>query len=187
MLGVFTALCLAMQLSPRLPNVEFTSFFAFVVGFVFGSFLGVWFGGFVMFVNGFLSPWGFAGVNMPFQIAGMALVGLSGGFYRRFLHNEKNTNQEADQPSAKFYEVAVLGAFFTMVYDVITNLGVAFSYIIAGMQPSLAIMTAFAYGTPFSLIHVSSSFAVFAVIFLPLIRALNNVMVVEKSWLKREF
>jgi hypothetical protein len=187
LLGVLTALCLAIQLSPRPPNVEFTSFFAFVVGFVFGSYFGVCFAGFVMLVNGFLSPWGFAGVNIPFQIVGMALVGLSGGFYRRSLRDNKNSSREVDQPSVKFYEVAVLGAFFTMVYDVVTNFGVAFSYMVIGMEPSLAVVTALAYGTPFSILHVISNFAVFALVFLPVIGALNHILVVEKSWLKREF
>ena len=81
LIGVLTALCLAVQLSPRPPNVEFTSLFTFILGFMFGSLMGIFFGSFVMFVNAFFSPWGFAGLNMPFQIVGMAVVGLAGGLY----------------------------------------------------------------------------------------------------------
>jgi hypothetical protein len=138
---------------------------------MFGPLMGILFGSFVMFVNGFFSPWGFAGPNMPFQIAGMALVGLAGGLYRRYLQSYN---------SARFYvEVAVLGAFLTVVYDLITNLGVALFYMIVGMHPTLAVITALAYGTPFSLIHVSSNIFVFGIIFLPLIKSLNHFQMVK--------
>ena len=171
LIGVLTALCLAVQLSPRPPNVEFTSLFTFILGFMFGSLMGIFFGSFVMFVNAFFSPWGFAGLNMPFQIVGMAVVGLAGGLYRRYLQRYN---------SAKFYiEVAVLGAFLTMVYDLITNFGVALFYMIVGMHPTLAVITALAYGTPFSLIHVSSNIFVFGIIFLPLIKSLNHFQMVK--------
>jgi len=171
LISVLTALCLAIQLSPRPPNVEFTSLFTFIMGFFFGSILGILFGGFVMFVNGFFSPWGFAGLNMPFQIVGMALVGLAGGFYRRYLQSYDST---------KFcIEVAVIGAFFTMLYDLITNFGVALSYMLVGMHPTLAVITALAYGTPFSLIHVFSNIAVFGLVFFPMIKALNHVLMVK--------
>ena len=170
-ISVLTALCLAIQLSPRPPNVEFTSLFTFILGFVFGPFMGILFGSFVMFVNGFFSPWGFAGVMMPFQIVGMALVGLAGGLYRKYSQGYK---------SAKIYlEVAVLGAFLTVVYDLITNFGVALYYMIGGIHPALAVITALAYGTPFSLIHVFSNVAVFGIAFFPLIKALNNVVMVK--------
>jgi len=172
LIGVLAALCLAVQLSPRPPNVEFTSLFTFVLGFMFGPFMGIFFGSFVMFVNGFVSPWGFAGVVMPFQIVGMALVGLAGGLYRRYSQNYGS--------SASFYlEVAVLGAFLTIVYDLITNFGTALYYMIGGMHPTLAVMSALAYGTPFSIIHVVSNIAVFGVAFFPVIKALNNVVIVK--------
>ncbi len=171
LISVLTALCLALQLSPRPPNVEFTSLFTFVLGFISGSFMGIFFGSFVMFVNGFISPWGFAGLMMPFQIVGMALVGLAGGLYRKYSQNYIS--------SAKFYlEVAVLGAFLTVVYDLITNFAVALPMMTA-MHPALAVMTALAYGTPFSLVHVISNIAVFGVVFFPVIKALNNVLMVK--------
>ena len=170
-ISVLTALCLAIQLAPRPPNVEFTSLFTFIMGFIFGPFMGIFFGSFVMFVNGFFSPWGFAGLMMPFQIVGMALVGLAGGLYKKYSQNYNS--------SAKFYlEVAVLGAFLTVVYDLITNFGVALSMMV-GMHPALAVITALAYGTPFSIIHVFSNIAVFGIVFFPVIKALNNVLMVK--------
>jgi hypothetical protein len=171
LIGIFTALCLAIQLSPRPPNVEFTSLFTFAVGFMFGSLVGVTFGSFVMFVNGFFSPWGFAGSNMPFQIIGMAIVGLAGGLYRKYLRNYGSTSF--------WIEASIIGAFLTEAYDLITNFGVAVSYMIVGMNPGLAVITALAYGTPFSLIHVVSNIFVFGAIFFPLIKALNRFPMVK--------
>lgn len=172
LISVLTALCLAIQLSPRPPNVEFTSLFTFSIGFVFGSLTGILFGGFVMFVNGFFSPWGFGGFNIPFQMIGMALIGLTGGLYKRYLQSYS---------SAQFHvEIAILGAFLTVLYDLITNFGVALSYILVGMRPDLAMITALAYGTPFSIIHVLSNIAVFGVAFYPIIKAVNCILVVKK-------
>lgn len=42
--GILTALCLAIQLTPRPPNVEFTSFITFTVGVIYGVLDGTLFG-----------------------------------------------------------------------------------------------------------------------------------------------
>jgi len=177
LISVLATLCLVVQLTPRPPNVEFTSLFTFTMGFMFGSLTGVLFGGFIMFVNGFFSPWGLAGLNMPFQMLGMGIVGLAGGLYRRHLWNYN---------SAKFCaKSSVLGAFLTVIYDFITNVGVAMPLILCGMNPTWAIITTVAWGAPFSLIHTYSNIAVFGVAFFPLVKALNHFGG-EKLWLKRE-
>lgn len=171
LMSVLAALCLAIQLAPRPPNVEFTSLFAFTVGFMFGPFLGILFGGFIMFVNGFFSPWGFAGFNMPFQMVGMGLVGLTGGVYRRYMQSYK---------VAEFcVEASILGALLAAVYDFITNLGVAVPVMISGVQPTLAVITVLASGAPFSLIHVVSNIFVFGIVFFPLVKALNHIPMVR--------
>jgi hypothetical protein len=172
LISVLTALCTAIQLTPRPPNVEFTSLFTFAVGFMFGSALGALFGSFIMFVNGFFSPWGFAGFNMPFQMAGMALVGLFGGFCRSYLDGVSS--------SKICVEVAVYGAVLTALYDVITNFGVALS-LMASMHPILAILTAFAYGVPFSVVHVATNVALFGIVFFPLVKSLNYIVSVVKG------
>jgi hypothetical protein len=178
LISILAALCLAIQLSPRPPNVEFTSLLTFTIGFVFGPFLGGFFGGFIMFVNGFFSPWGFAGFNMPFQMVGMGLVGLIGGVYRRY---------GKSYSVAEFcVEASVLGAFLTMIYDLITNFGVALYAMISGVQPTLAIATVLASGAPMSLIHIASNSIAFGIIFFPLIKALNSIPMVRIPWLKRE-
>ncbi|MEM3666216.1 MAG: ECF transporter S component [Candidatus Bathyarchaeia archaeon] len=172
LISILAALCTAIQLTPRPPNVEFTSLFTFTIGSMFGSAAGILFGNFIMFVNGFFSPWGFAGFNMPFQMAGMGLVGLFGGFYRNFLDG-------ANQPKV-YVEVAVYGAVLTVLYDIITNFGVALSMMVS-MPPILAVFTAFAYGIPFSAIHVATNVALFGIAFLPLIRSLNYIVPAVKG------
>ncbi len=178
LISVLAALCLVIQLSPRPPNVEFTSLLTFTVGVIFGSFTGVLFGFFIMFVNGFLSPWGFAGLNMPFQMVGMGIVGFAGGLYRGYMQNHVNIKS--------FIEVAILGAFLTVIYDFITNFGVAMLPIMSGVPPDLALLMVFASGAPYSLLHVFANFCTFLILFAHLVKALSYVPGGEKIWWKRE-
>jgi len=176
--GVLTAVGVVIQLLPRPPNVEFTSLLTFVLGVMWGLTAGVLCGGLIMFVNGFLSPWGVAGLLMPFQIVGIATAGLAGGIYRRYLPNLTETRF--------FIEAAVLGAFIALMYDIITNIGVAVSFMVTGASPLSALFSALAWGAPFSLVHVASNIVVFGVIFLPLMNALNNLLGGVSVWLKKE-
>ncbi|HXX87777.1 MAG TPA: hypothetical protein VEH86_04950 [Candidatus Acidoferrum sp.] len=179
LLIILTALCLALQITPRPPNVEFTSFLSFVMGLTGGVAVGAIFGSFVMLVNGFLSPSGFGGLNIPFQMVGMVFAAVVGSLYRRFTGSICF--------SARFYlETAVLGAFVALIYDLITNFGVGFQLILTGESPSLAMFTALANGAPFSLLHIVSNSLVFGVLFLPITSALNSLKVGESQWLKKE-
>jgi hypothetical protein len=180
LLSVLTAVTLGIQLAPRpVPNVEATSLFTFLVGFLYGGVVGGFFGGFVMFVNGFLSPWGPAELNMPFQMAGMALIGLAGGIYQRSTPKLNSVRVRS--------EVAVLGAFITVLYDVITNAGVAVGYnILGGVPIGIALISTFSTGVFFSLIHVGSNTVLFASGFVPLLKALQSIPGGEILWSRRE-
>lgn len=179
LLTILAGLCIALQIAPRPPNVEFTSFFSFVFGLIEGALVGAFFGGFVMLINGFLSPFGFGGLNIPFQMVGMIIAGVLGGIYGRFTHNIRlGTNF--------FLETAVLGAFVALIYDLITNLGFGVQLILTGENYSLALFTALAYGSFFSLVHIVSNTVVFGVLFLPVTNALKNLKVGESRWLKKE-
>lgn len=180
LLIILAALCLAIQIIiPRPPNVEFTSFFSFVVGLIEGAVVGAFLGGFVMFINGFLSPVGFGGSNIPFQMAGMMIAGVLGGIYKRFTHNVSS--------SARFFsETAILGAFIALIFDIITNLGYGFYLILIGEDSSLAFLTAMANGVPLSLVHIVSNTMVFGILFLPVMNALSNLKIGEFHWSKKE-
>jgi len=171
--GILAALCLAIQLTPRPPNVEFTSFLTFTVGVICGVLDGVFFGCFIMFVNGFFSPYGFAGLNMPFQMFGMAIAGILGGVYRRLMPEQTD--------SARFCtETAIMGAVIALIFDLVTNVGVGFQLFLAGTNFALAMLTAMAYGVFFSVIHIFSNTAVFGILTLPSIKTLTNLVMGEK-------
>lgn len=176
LLIVLSALCISIQLTPRPPNVEFTSLIVFLVGAIFGISFGATLGILVMFINGFLSPWGFAGLMLPFQVTGMVIVGIGGGLYRR------TRGGLYDVESC--IETAVLGAFLTLVYDIITNFGVAVSYMLLGIPILPAFISAIISGALFSGIHVVSNAAVFGVAFFPLTNALQKLLGGEKTWKK---
>jgi hypothetical protein len=143
-----------------------------------GALVGALFGSFVMLVNGFLSPFGFGGLNIPFQMVGMIIAAVFGGIYGRFTRNIRfGTNF--------FLETAVLGAFIALVYDLITNLGVGVQLILTGENSYLALFTAVAIGSFYSLVHIVSNSVVFGVLFLPVTNALNNLKVGESPWLKK--
>jgi hypothetical protein len=171
--GVLAALCLAIQLTPRPPNVEFTSFLTFTVGVICGALDGAFFGCFIMFVNGFLSPYGFAGLNMPFQMFGMAIAGILGGVYRKLMPEQID--------SARFCtETAIVGAVIALIFDLVTNVGVGFQLVLSGTNFALAMLTAIAYGVFFSMVHIFSNTAVFGILTLPSIKTLNNLVRGEK-------
>jgi len=179
LLSLLTALCIGIQLTPRPPNVEFTSLISFTVGAAFGLWAGALLGGMTMLINGFFSPWGQAGLNMPFQVAGMAFAGILGRVYKRFAPNKFNSTRFC-------LETGILGALIALIYDLITNVGIGVQFILAGMDPTLALFSAIAYGSFFSVIHILSNSAVFGFLLLPFANALNSLKVGELFWSKRE-
>lgn len=158
--SILAAACIAIQLSPRpVPNVEFTSITTFFLGVVFGGLIGGSFGALVMLINGFLSPWGFAGMIMPFQMVGMAVVGVAGGVLRRYGIPKRESRMAI--------ESAILGASLTLAYDIITNIGTA-------IITELPVIAVFITGVTFALIHTTSNTILFGVAFSPLLRVFQK-------------
>jgi len=148
-------------------NFEFTSLIAFVTGMVFGSFYGASLGALIMFVNGFLSPYGFAGVVLPFQIAGMVLIGVVGGLYARMATGKLS--------SGNFVETLVLGAFLTFIYDVVTNVGTAV-YLASSMPFSEALIAALIMGAIPSVMHIVWNTFLFGAVTVPLVNAMQRML-----------
>jgi hypothetical protein len=149
------------------------------MGLTEGALVGAILGSFVMLANGFLSSWGFGGIYIPFQMAGMIISGVLGGIYKRFTGDISF--------SARFsLETAALGAFIALTYELIVNLGYSVPLVLAGESPSLALLTVIASGSFFSLIHIMSNTLVFGVLFLPVTNALNRLGVGESHWSKKE-
>jgi len=139
---------------------------------MFGAAFGVALGTLTMFINGFLSPWGVAGVVMPYQMAGMALIGFMGGVYRRVLG--KKPVEITDPPRILNLEVSFLAAFLTLVYDVITNIGWALPY-------GVPIIVALIQGAWFTVVHVASNIVFFGSAFFILVRVISN-LIGENPW-----
>ncbi|MDI6805400.1 MAG: hypothetical protein QMD20_01910, partial [Candidatus Bathyarchaeia archaeon] len=70
--------------------------------------------------------------------------------------------------------------FLTVVYDLITNFGVALFPMISGVPPAFALLTVLASGAPLSLLHVFSNIAIFGIVFFPLVRTLSQIPMVKK-------
>lgn len=168
LLTVMASLCVGIQLAPRPPNVELTSIICFLVGFLFGTLFGASLGALTMFINGFLSPWGFAGIIMPFQMFGMALMGFMGGLYRKSLGRNFSTSKILN------LEVSFLAAFFTLIYDIITNIGWA-------LPSNTPIIVALIAGTWFTIVHVVSNTVLFGTVFFGLVRIARNLLG-EDAW-----
>ena len=115
---------------------------------------------------------------MPFQIFGMAIVGFAGGIYKRYVGGAHSAQVCA--------EVAVLGAFLTLLYDVITNFGVAVSWVLTGTPWHIALISALSMGAPFSLVHIVSNVVLFGSGLIPLIKALKRVPGGEALWSEKE-
>jgi hypothetical protein len=164
--SVLVAVCVSLQVVKPFPFVEFTSILAFSTGIVFGSLFGASLGAIVMFVNAFLSPWGLAGLNMPFQMLGMSIIGAVGGFYK--IDNGYNVQF--------FAETAVLGAFLTFIYYLITNVGFAFYTALSGIPILEAVVLMQATGAVFTLIYVVSNTFLFGVGTVPLVNAMRKLL-----------
>jgi uncharacterized membrane protein len=157
------SLCVGIQLAPRPPNIEFTSLICFLTGFLFGSIFGALLGALTMFINGFLSPWGFAGIIMPFQMFGMGLIGLIGGIYRISLGRNPSASKILN------LEASFLAAFLTLIYDIITNVGYAMLF-------NVNIVAALVSGTWFTVVRVVSNAVIFGTAFIGLVRIIGNLL-----------
>ena len=113
---------------------------------------------------------------LPFQITGMVIVGIVGGLYGK--------TKRGTYALSSCGETAVLGAFLTLIYDVITNFGVAVSYMLLGMPAIPAFISTIVSGAPFSLVHVISNFFVFLAAFFPLTKVLHEYFRGETAWRK---
>ena len=167
LLSVLTALCIGLQLTPRPPNVEFTSLISFTVGVAFGCWFGAILGASVMFVNGFLSPYGLAGLLVLFQAAGMGLIGFVGGVYSKTVAEDKVKRMPV--------EVAILGAFLTLTYDVITNVGYALQFSLFTNSVIVSFIGVLVAGSVFMVIHVASNTALF-VASIPMVKGIQKLL-----------
>ena len=166
--SILGAVTTAIQVLPRPPGLEFTSLLTFSTGVVFGSVLGASLGAVVMFLNAFFSPWGQAGLNMPFQMLGMGIIGAVGGFYK----------MENDVKARFFIETAILGAFLTFVYYLIVNVGFAIfiSLFVSKIPIMESLVLAQVTGAVFTVSYTILNIFLFGFGAVPLVNAMRNLL-----------
>jgi len=169
--SMLVAVTAAIQVLPK-PwglGLEFTSLLTFSTGVVFGSVFGASLGAIVMFVNAFLSSWGQAGINMPFQMLGMSMIGAVGGVYK----------MENDGKARFCAESAILGAFLTFVYyTFFTNMG--FALYLAFFLSRTPLLEAFVFaqinGAIVTALYIVSNTFLFGFGAVPLVNAIRKVL-----------
>lgn len=163
LMGVLIALAIVLKL-PLLsvPNVEFFTFIIFSSGYLLGMVGGTWVGIVsISIYTSLITPYGLPPLPIALaQILSMALIGFTGGAAFRL---KVITSFRLFLPCLA---MGILGLVLTIVYDLFTNLAVAWV-----MGQFLPVMIA---AIPFTLIHVLSNVIIF-VVFTPLLLKMSKI------------
>jgi energy-coupling factor transport system substrate-specific component len=161
--GVLIALAIVLKL-PLLsvPNVEFFTFVVFSSGYLLGIVGGMVVGIVsISIYTSIITPYGLPPLPIALaQILSMALVGFAGGLAFKF---RIVTSFRSFLP---FFVMGISGLVLTIIYDLFTNLAVAFV-----MGQFFPVMIA---AIPFTLIHVPSNVIIF-IVFTPLLLKISRV------------
>jgi hypothetical protein len=155
--GVLIALAIVLKLPIlSVPNVEFFTFVIFSSGYLLGIIEGMIVGIISMSIyTSLITPYGLPPIPIAItQILSMALIGLAGGLTCQL---RLVTSCNSFFP---YLIMGLMGLVLTFIYDLFTNLAVAFV-----MGQFIPVMVA---AIPFAAIHVLSNTVIF-VIFTPLL------------------
>jgi hypothetical protein len=161
--GVLIALAIVLKLPIlSVPNVEFLTFVIFSSGYLLGMIEGMIVGVISMSIyTSIITPYGLPPLPIALaQILSMALTGFAGGIiYRLELLN-------LFKSFFPYLIMGFIGLTLTLVYDLLTNLAVAYV-----MGQFIPVMIA---AIPFVTIHLLSNFVIFLV-FTPLLQKMSRV------------
>jgi hypothetical protein len=150
-MGVFTALPIVLKIPIlQIPNVEFFSFVVFTSGFLLGIIEGGIVGALSISIYTIFNPYGLPPLPIGIaQVLSMIFIGILGGLIFKMvrLRRIKKIN------SSIFIWMGITGFSVTLLYDIMTNLGVV---IVTGQF--IPIMIA---AIPFTLIHLLSNTLIF--------------------------
>lgn len=150
-MGVFTALPIVLKIPIlQIPNVEFFSFVVFTSGFLLGMLEGGIVGALSMSIYTIFNPYGLPPLPIGIaQVLSMIFIGILGGLLYKMIHLRKIKKISL----SIFICMGITGFSVTLLYDIITNLGV-----VIVMGQFIPIMIA---AIPFSLIHLLSNTLIF--------------------------
>lgn len=158
LMGILIALAIALKLPIlSIPNVEFLTFVIFSSGFLLGAIEGALAGVIAMSIyTTLITPYGLPPLPIACaQIFSMGLIGFAGGLARRLGAAIRDSGQSS-RPLSLVLIVGGFGLVLTLVYDLLTNLAVAFV-----MGQFLPVMLA---AIPFALLHILSNVVIFSVL-----------------------
>jgi hypothetical protein len=163
--SLFTALSVALGfLLAAVPNVELMTLTVFMAGLFCGARLGAAVGSLSIIVYSLLNPLGPAPAPLlGAQVAGFAVTGAVGGLVGPRIARARAWGVAA---------CAAAGFALTLLYDLLTTLGGAFTVLgAAGFWRGLrGVLLA---GVPFAAWHVGINTAVFAAAVVPLVRSVR--------------
>ena len=166
--GVLIALAIVLKL-PLLsvPNVEFFTFIVFSSGYLLGMVGGMVVGIVsISIYTTLITPYGLPPLPIALaQIFSMALIGLVGGLVFRF------RIVVSFRSFLPYIVMGISGLALTIIYDLFTNLAVAFV-----MGQFLPVMIA---AIPFATVHTLSNIVIF-VVFAPLLLRISKIPHPEK-------
>jgi hypothetical protein len=150
-MGVFTALPIVLKIPIlQIPNVEFFSFVVFTSGFLLGIIEGGIVGALSMSIYTIFNPYGLPPLPIGIaQVLSMIFIGILGGLLYTMILPGRNKKISL----SAFTWMGVTGFSVTLLYDILTNLGVV---IVTGQF--LPIMLA---AIPFTLVHLLSNTLIF--------------------------
>jgi uncharacterized membrane protein len=152
------------------PNIEFTSLIIFVSGFVLGSRIGALVGLVTESVFSSLNPLGSAPIPIFLaQIGCMMLIGAMGGILARFT-DTSDTNLNCS------LRMAAMGLYLTIIFDLVTNLGFAISFM--GGNYAAALIS----GSLFMVVHVTGNTIIFGTIGPVLSRQMLRIIQKEEVY-----
>lgn len=157
-MGLLIALAIALKLPIlAIPNVEFLTFVIFSSGFLLGALEGALVGVIAMSIyTTLVTPYGLPPLPIACaQIFSMGLIGFAGGLARR-PGAAVRARGSSYRPLSLALIVGAFGLVLTVVYDLLTNLAVAFV-----MGQFLPVMLA---AVPFALLHIVSNVIIFSVL-----------------------
>ncbi len=143
--ATMTALALVGNYSlVAIPSVEFGTAVLFVTAYVFGLGMGIWCTLLMSLVFGIMNPWGsFIPQIWIFQVIGWTYVCATAALLGR-------NSPVIDHNRPSFLKLATVGAFITLVFDLLANAGFSLAF---GYPYFLSILT----GLPFTAVHVFSN------------------------------
>jgi hypothetical protein len=150
-MGIFVALAIALKLPLlQIPNVEFFTFVVFSSGYLLGILEGGVVGGLSILIYTTFNPYGFPPLPISLaQVFSMIFIGIFGGLIFK-------AGLVILVKLSTLILMGLLGVILTLIYDILTNLAVAYV-----MGQFIPVMLA---AVPFSLIHIGSNAIIFVVL-----------------------